>query len=101
MYKYVLDKPYENQVTLREKNLSLKYCHPLEVLIYFGKGFRYFQTSDMESVGQRAAKLLAIKVGGLKKKFAASAITVKVHVSAFGPSSSPPGFESFPKFDGP
>ena len=41
------------------------------------------------SVGQRAAKLLAVKVGVLKKKSAASAITPKMCASAFGPGSSP------------
>ena len=36
------------------------------------KGFRSFITKNLGSVGQRVAKLLAIKVGGLKKKSAAS-----------------------------
>ena len=31
------------------------------------KGFRSFHAFDIKSVGQRAAKLLAVKVGGLKK----------------------------------
>ena len=35
------------------------------------KGFRSFNAKNLESVGQRAAKLLAIKVGGFKKKSAA------------------------------
>ena len=39
-------------------------------LLYFSKGFRSFNAKNLESVGQRAAKLLAIKVGGLKKKSA-------------------------------
>ena len=43
----------------------------------------------MGSVGQRAAKLLAVKVGVLKKKSAASAIPPKVCASAFGPVSGP------------
>ena len=34
------------------------------------KGFRFFNTENLGSVGQRAAKLLAVKVGGLKKKSA-------------------------------
>ena len=54
----------------------------------------------MWSVGQRAAKLLAVKFGGLKKKSAASAITAEVFASGFGLGSSPPGIESFSKFDG-
>jgi len=50
-------------------------------------------------VGQRAEKLLAVNVGVLKKKSAASAIPTKVCASAFGPGSSIPGVESFSKFD--
>ena len=34
------------------------------------RGGRSFHTGDIESVGQRAAKLPAVKVGGLKKKSA-------------------------------
>ena len=34
------------------------------------KGFRSFNAKNLGSVGQRAAKLLAVKVGGLKKKSA-------------------------------
>ena len=41
----------------------------------------------MGSVGQRATKLLAVKVGVLKKKSAASAIPTEVYASAFGPGS--------------
>ena len=54
----------------------------------------------MGSVGQRAAKLLAVNVGGLKKKFAASAFMAKECASAIGPDSRSPGVESFAKFDG-
>ena len=54
----------------------------------------------MRSVGQRAAKLLALKISVLKKKFAASVMTLKVCASAFGPRSSWPGVKSFSKFDG-
>ena len=43
----------------------------------------------MGSVGQRALKLLAVKVGGLKKKSAASAIPADLCASAFGPGSIP------------
>ena len=63
------------------------------------KRFRSFNPENFESVGQRAAKLLAVKVGVLKKKSAASAIPPKVCASAFGPGSSKPGVESFSKFD--
>ena len=90
-----LNKPHENEVTLREQNVSLKFCQPLELLIYFGKGFRSFHTSNIGLVGQRAAKLLAVKVGALKKKSAALAIPAEVCASVFGQDSSPPGFKSF------
>ena len=53
----------------------------------------------MRSVGQRASKLLAVKVGGLKKKSAASAISANLCASAFGPGSNPGAVESFSKFD--
>ena len=53
----------------------------------------------MGSVGPRAAKFVAVKVGVLKKKFATSAIPAKVCASAFGPCLSPPRVKSFSKFD--
>ena len=53
----------------------------------------------MESIGQRATKLPALKVGGLKKKSAALAIPADLCASAFGPGSNPGAFESFSKFD--
>ena len=56
--------------------------------------------SKIEFLGQRAAKLLAVKVGVLKKKSAALAIPAKVCAIAFRPPSSIPGeLESFSKFD--
>ena len=39
-------------------------------LVCFFKRFRSFNAKNLRSVGQRAAKLLAVKVGGLKKKSA-------------------------------
>ena len=36
-------------------------------LVCFFKKFRSFNAKDLGFVGQRAAKLLAVKVGGLKK----------------------------------
>ena len=60
---------------------------------------RSFTAKNFGSVGQRAAKLLAVKVGVLKKKSAASAIPPKVCASAFGPGSSTTGDESLSKFD--
>ena len=62
--------------------------------------FRSFNAENFESVGQRAAKLLAVKVGLLKKKSAASAIPAEVCASAIGPGSRTPGVKSFSKFDG-
>ena len=53
----------------------------------------------MRSVGQRASKLLVVKVGVLKKKSAALAIPAELSASAFGPGSSPPVVKSFSKFD--
>ena len=50
-------------------------------------------------IGQKAAKLLAVKVGVLKKKSATSAIPPKVCASAFGPGSSTPGVQSFSKIE--
>ena len=54
----------------------------------------------MGSECQRAAKLLAVKVGSLKKKSAAAAIQAKLSVIVFGQNSSLPRVGSFSKFDG-
>ena len=54
----------------------------------------------MGSVGQLAAKLLAVKVEVLKKKSATSAIPAKVCASAIGPGSRAPGVKSLSKFGG-
>ena len=37
-YKWLLNKPYENEVTLTEQNPPLKYCQPLELLTQLKKG---------------------------------------------------------------
>ena len=50
----------------------------------------------MESVGQWAAKLLAVKVEVLQKKSSASA---EVCASTIGPGSSTSGVKSFSKCD--
>ena len=55
---------------------------------------------NLGSVGQRASKLLAVKVGVLKKKSAPSAIPAKLCASVIGPGSSSSGVESFSKFKG-
>ena len=51
------------------------------------------------SVDQRAAKLIAVKVGVLKKKSATSAIPANACAIPFGPGSNPGAVESFSKFD--
>ena len=49
----------------------------------------------MESIGQRATKLPALKVGGLKKKSADLVITAEVCASMIGLGLSGTGFKSF------
>ena len=56
--------------------------------MYFGKGIRSFNPRNIGSVGQRALKLLAVKVGGLTKKSAALAISIEVYASTCGPASN-------------
>ena len=68
-------------------------------MTHFDKRFRSFNSRNFKSVGQRAAKLLAVKVRVLKKKSAASAIPADLCASAFGPGSNPGAVESFSKFD--
>ena len=36
----LVNKHYENEVTLREEDLPLKCCLPLKMLMYFKKGFK-------------------------------------------------------------
>ena len=62
--------------------------------------FRCFNIQNSESVGQRVAKLLAVKFGLLEKKSAASAIPAEVCASAISLGSRTPGVKSFSKFDG-
>ena len=70
------------------------------MVVYFSKGFRSFHTGNMGSVGQRVAKLPALKVRGLKKKSADSAITAKACASVIGLGSSSTRIESFSEFNG-
>ena len=56
--------------------------------------FRSFDAKNVGSVVQRTTKLLAVKVGLLKKKSAASAIPGNMCASAFGPGSNPGAVES-------
>ena len=66
-------------------------------MAHFDKRFRSFYARNFKSVGQRAAKLLAVKVRVLKKKSAASAIPADLCASAFGLGSNPGAAESFSK----
>ena len=54
---------------------------------------------NLGSVGQWAAKLLAVKVRVLKKKSATLAIPAEVCAIAFSPGLSTPEVESFSNFD--
>ena len=90
---------------MRGQKLPSKWFQSLELFIYIyihiGKGFRSFHTGSIGSVGQRAAKLPALKVGGLKKKSADLATTAEACASVFGLGSPLPGVQSFSKFDEP
>ena len=88
VYIRLLDRPYENEVTFKGQNICLKCYQSLELMLYFGKGFRSFHKGNIGFVGQRASKLLAVKVGVLKKKSAALAIPAELCASAFGPGSN-------------
>ena len=57
-------------------------------ILIFGILLKEFDTIDLGSFGQRALKLLAVKVGGLKKKSATLAIPAKLCASAIGLDSS-------------
>ena len=58
----LLNKPYENEVTLTGKTPPLMCCQPLEILTNFKKDLDRLLKEYIKSVGQRAAKLPAIKV---------------------------------------
>ena len=59
------------------------------------KKSRSFNAKNFGFVDQRAAKLLAAKVGVLKKKSAASAIPPELCAMAFGPELIPGELKSF------
>ena len=94
MFTYIclLHKRYENKVNLRGQNICLKCYQPLELMLYFENGFRYFPTGNIGLLRQRASKLLSVRVGVLKEKFTAPAISAKLCANAFCPDSSSPGF---------
>ena len=95
----LLNKTYENEVTLTGQNPPLECCEHIEILCTVRKKSRSLNAKNFGSVGKRAAKLLAVKFGVLKKKSAASAITANACAIAFGPGSNPGAVESFSKFD--
>ena len=64
------------------------------------KGFRSFDDKNLGSVGQRASKLLVVKVKALKKKSAPSAIPAELCASVIGPGSNSSGVKLFSKFEG-
>ena len=68
-------------------------------MICKSKKFRSFHIGSKGSAGQRATKLLAVKVGGLTKKSAGSAITADVYASMIGLGSTTPQTKSFSKFE--
>ena len=72
----------------------------LLILTQLKKGFRSFDDKNLGSVVQRALKLLAVKVGVLKKKSAPSAIPAELCASVIGPGLSSSGVELFSKFEG-
>ena len=62
------------------------------------KGFRSFNAENLGSVGQRASKLPAVKVGGHNKKSANQPWPLSNQSAR--PDSGTPGVKSFSKFDG-
>ena len=85
----------------RQVSWNLKCYLSLKMLIHSDEIFRSFYKFKTGSVGQKAAKLLAVKVGSiLKKNSATSAITAKMRASACGLSSTLTGSKLFSKFDG-
>ena len=66
------------------------------MLMHFEGEFRSFRMLNIGSVCQRAAKLLAVKVGGLKK--VCHLALVDPHASDLG--LTPTDSESFSKFEG-
>ena len=76
-----------NGVTLREHIPYEKSCQSYD-LKGFLKGLRPFQRG---TVGQRAAKLQAVKIGGLKKILPLGQSQTKPNVSSLGSTSG--GFD--------
>ena len=66
----LLNKPYVNEVTLRGQKPPLKYCQSHELLTQLERESRSFSTGNMGSLGQRNAKLQAIKQTQTRAKHA-------------------------------
>ena len=60
-YTQLLNKPYENEVTLTGQNPPLICCQHLEIQYTVRKKSRSFNAENLRSIDRRAAKLLAIK----------------------------------------
>ena len=91
----LLNKPYVNEVTLTGQ-IPLLASWTFDTVL---KGFRSFNAENLGPLGQRATKLPALKVGGLKKKSADPAFTAEAYAGVIGPGSSCTGVKSFSKFD--
>ena len=71
--------------------------------MFFEKDYisRSFHRGNLGSVGQRAAKILAVKVGGLKESQPLRPLQLKcISTNKCCLGSISPRFESFSKFDG-
>ena len=66
----VTKKPQYKWSDFERAKLTLKIMLASWILLYFGKRIKSFYAKKMGSVGRRALKLIALKVEGLKKKFA-------------------------------
>ena len=66
-YRIPSKEPYGNEVYLTGQNLPSICCQPLDFWYTSLKGL---DLTMLGSVGERALKLQAVKVGGLKKKSA-------------------------------
>ena len=64
---HLVNKPYVNEVTLSKQNLSQKFYKSFELKVCFKRGLDLSKEILWVSVGQLAANLQTVKVGGLKK----------------------------------
>ena len=64
--KWLFDKPCENEITLRKQNLSLICCQPLELLIYFGKGFNRVRYKEVINSSPWFRSLQPGNIGSLR-----------------------------------